>query len=665
MEAAANDNLTLHSTLSAWPVADALARALPVGDLLTLARTSSALRASLHGFPLPLDTNNNEAARPPVRDSIYVGLHQTPEWRSLKEAAPFECSSKTHTKGSKPRPCRLCSTPICEACIVRDSFAHRNENTFKHRTRSFCLPCWQNGNLSKSMRYSGAGQQQLEPDTSHCVCTLMKDGWLCLPCKWQQNKEAQAPEAKTCHGEACDNDVGPDAGSRRLCLWCQRTLPPHLGGASRRAWNQKMIEARKRSARSRMLDLEEYNTKLTRSMKVTRRELRGDEAVKGDPLADLPQFIRDLDVVNYRSLMAEDCVPSPEDIYHSKHRHFRYTRAFLEAARRGSGNVRWSIHFFDYLLQNKADPLQRTNKMKKDEWKLLLRWPEVKGHIASFINDQYWTDENGDANTYLSDALQNKLGPFDPTKYTAFINLKTRILGLLLTEQLRLETTRRLMRINHGFTASREEYILMLIIWSLCPPEALPRDCLERILNEGRRDVETQNQAFEMARMQMEVDDDEDFDYQNSRLHLLDSNDTNPDPDDDGSLLNAVISMKTDGDNVGSYTSTRVDFAELTPDETIGKGKGKAVNMDERGDALHPIQEPSSSLPSAPTQQQELAITTSNAPQDEPPSYENVWTGASNDTMLEITPAEPEGEESDLAPPEVEAFDRSSLGVTG
>ena len=175
MEAASNQNRTLHSTFSAWPVADALAKVLPAGDLLTLARTSSPLRASLHGFPLPLEATNVEAARPPVRDSIYIGLHQTPIWRSLKGVALFDCSSRTHTKGSKPRPCRLCSKPICEACIVRDSFAHRNENTFKHRTRSFCLPCWQSGNLSKSMRYSASSQQQPEPDTSHCVCTL-KEG---------------------------------------------------------------------------------------------------------------------------------------------------------------------------------------------------------------------------------------------------------------------------------------------------------------------------------------------------------------------------------------------------------------------------------------------------------------------------------------------------------
>ena len=406
-----------------------------------------------------------------------------------------------------------------------------------------------------------------------------------------------------------------------------------------------------------MLDLEEYNTRLNKSMRMTRRELRGDEAVKGDPLADLPQFVRDLDVVNYRSLMREDCVPSSEDIYDSKQGHFRYSRSFLDAARKGSDGVRWSTQFFDYILQNKPTPLQRTNKIKDDEWRMLLRWPLVKDHIASFINDQHWTDESGDINTYLSDTLQNNLGPFDHTRYKAFINLKTRILELLLTEQLRLETTRGLMEINHGFTASRNEYILILIVWSLCPPETLPRHSLERILNEGRQDAEAQEQALEMARMQMDIDDDEHFDIQDYRSHL-------PDKDDGGSSLNhneplyndaRASNIETDDRSWHKETSL-VDPFEEPPcsDEVVGKGKGKAIDREEAHSK--PAQAQTSPL--------EPALTIADAtPPDEPPSYENVWTGASNDTMLEITPVSPL-EDAELAPPKIEALDRTSLGIT-
>jgi hypothetical protein len=332
----ARDKATLLSIAGPWPIALTLATYLPAGDLINLARTSIPLRAVLHGLqpPSPADLQFTSHSRP--RPALRIGDHQTSYWKQLKQAAPFLCASPTHTKGSSPRPCRYCSTPICEACIVRDSFAKRNENTFKNRCRFLCKECWNSGNPHRRCRFKGdsdspqggASRYNFAPgDGEFCACTNKDDGWLCISCKDMQNAEANASGSRLCFGEACSEALEEDKDRRRICLWCDR---PMLRGRasieSRLAFDQKILQ----DARAkRSLGFEDRTRKQQTLYRMSRRELRGDEAVERDPLADAPQFVRHLDTMNYQSFMRREHAPSGEQVYQSKFGRWVYGRNFL------------------------------------------------------------------------------------------------------------------------------------------------------------------------------------------------------------------------------------------------------------------------------------------------------------------------------------------------
>jgi hypothetical protein len=331
----ARDKATLLSIASPWPIALTLATYLPAGDLINLARTSIPLRAALHGLqpPSPADLQFTSYSR--SRPALRIGDHQTSYWKRLKQAAPFLCASPTHTKGSSPRPCRYCSTPICEACIVRDSFAKRNENTFKNRCRFLCKGCWNSGNPHRRCRFKGdpdspqdgASRYNFAPgDGEFCACTNKDDGWLCISCKDMQNAEANASGSHLCFGEACSVALEEDKDRRRICLWCDR---PMLRGRasieSRLAFDQKMQDARAK----RGLSFEDRTRKQQKLHRMSRRELRGNEAVEHDPLADAPQFVRHLDTMNYQRFMRREHAPSGEQVYQSKLGRWVYDRNFL------------------------------------------------------------------------------------------------------------------------------------------------------------------------------------------------------------------------------------------------------------------------------------------------------------------------------------------------
>ena len=331
----ARDKATLLSIASPWPIALTLATYLPAGDLINLARTSIPLRAALHGLqpPSPADLQFTSYSR--SRPALRIGDHQTSYWKRLKQAAPFLCASPTHTKGSSPRPCRYCSTPICEACIVRDSFAKHSENTFKNRCRFLCKGCWNSGNPHRRCRFKGdpdstqdgASRYNFAPgDGEFCACTNKDDGWLCIGCKDMQNAEANVSGSQLCFGEACSVALEEDKDRRRICLWCDRpTLRGRASIESRLAFDQKMQDARAK----RGLSFEDRTRKQQKLYRMSRRELRGNEAVEQDPLADAPQFVRHLDTMNYQRFMRREHAPSGEQVYQSKLGRWVYDRNFL------------------------------------------------------------------------------------------------------------------------------------------------------------------------------------------------------------------------------------------------------------------------------------------------------------------------------------------------
>ena len=143
-----------------------------------------------------------------------------------------------------------------------------------------------------------------------------------------QNAEANTNGFKLCFGEGCSKTLEEDKDRRRICLWCDR---PMLRGRasmeSRLAFDQKMQDARTK----RGLSFEGWSRKQQKLYKMSRRELRGDEAVAKDYLADAPQFVRHLDTTNYQRYMPREHTPSGEQVYHSKLGRWVYNREFLLA----------------------------------------------------------------------------------------------------------------------------------------------------------------------------------------------------------------------------------------------------------------------------------------------------------------------------------------------
>lgn len=108
-----------------WPVVSALTAHLGIGDLFHLSRVNSEYRAVLHGFPRPkqappLSVHGDEMATE-VRPDIFIGMHQNSYWKHLKCTTQMSCAEPDHRKGYHVGLCRYCSSPVCDACVVRVS----------------------------------------------------------------------------------------------------------------------------------------------------------------------------------------------------------------------------------------------------------------------------------------------------------------------------------------------------------------------------------------------------------------------------------------------------------------------------------------------------------------------------------------------------------------
>ena len=453
---------SLESLVAIWPVANNLSEHLPVGDLITLARLSVALRAFLHGFEKP-DETPAIRERHLVREELHIGQHGTQYWQKLKDRATFECSSRTHTKcPSPPKPCRYCSRPICEGCIVRSSFARGHENTFQNRTRCLCRKCWDDGNSSKSERFPVASSKDsimkrkwYDPEGStkdYCTCTLKSDGWLCLDCKDLQNREAISSAETQCHGKDCEEVLDADHNRRRICLWCDKALPRQIGGTTRHHWNQKMVEARARNAASRQADLEEYNRKRLEMLRMSRRKMRGDAAVTDDPHADLPQFVRHLDTVNYRSHMSESAAPSGDAVYDSKRGYWRYSQEFLLKMREYCSHV------------------PRPEKMPRRE-----HFEDAGLHFARTNAEKY-----NELHIFLA-----MVPSMNRTLAEEWYNLKAVILELLDVKKLDSDEALAIMREDYHFEATTEQYRQIVDQWSAQHQAKVHRNKAEEEQSDG------------------------------------------------------------------------------------------------------------------------------------------------------------------------------------
>jgi hypothetical protein len=323
--------------LSQGGISSAVLRNVPAGELITLARTNSAIRAELHYFGQP---HPHPAITQGIRQELQIGHHDTTRWKRLKANAPYECSSSTHTKGTDVKPCRYCSKLICGGCMTRASFAFPGEKTFQNRCRSFCESCWMSGNRHQRQKLTddcdchqhegtskAKGTQENADQTKTCECTNKNDGWVCLECKHLQNK---VWPTKDCFGEGCSNPLDSAAERRKICMWCDKPLPITATRENPHVYKQKVVDAMAQEAASRQADLEAHTSRRRKRLRMSLRELRGDEAVSSNPQGDDPILVRHLDTVNYSHLLGfAHSFPTPSQVYNSKLGRWQYSRSFL------------------------------------------------------------------------------------------------------------------------------------------------------------------------------------------------------------------------------------------------------------------------------------------------------------------------------------------------
>ena len=151
---------------------------MPIGDLINLARSNSTIRVALHQFPLQQEEQEKSPAISEDQSNTSAN-HDTQYWRKLKAGSALVCAEPCHTRGDHIRGCRTCSMPVCEACIIRDSFNERNGGIFSNRTRSLCPECYNEGNIRTEGLGTTRNRARICPTIREslravCVCTVCR-----------------------------------------------------------------------------------------------------------------------------------------------------------------------------------------------------------------------------------------------------------------------------------------------------------------------------------------------------------------------------------------------------------------------------------------------------------------------------------------------------------
>ena len=260
-------------------------------------------------------------------------------------------------------------------------------------------------------------------DEAVCECTA-REVWICPTCQDEQEQGARK-DVDTCHGDGCFENLDMLKFKTSICIWCDKPV--------KLAQPRSAVEAIKRREESRAADLEEYNRKRLQQLRMSRRELRGDLAVTGDPQADRPQFVRDLDTVNYERLVGRDHAPSPYAVYASRSGKFSYNRGFLFA-------------FRDLLSRKRPD----------------LR-------AATITSDQ------GYARSNMTKQLEQREGSFGGAKMPVHngppLHFKAQILQAHFVERLSLEQIQSKIREDYYHHFSVDEYREWMLKWGYVPHE--------------------------------------------------------------------------------------------------------------------------------------------------------------------------------------------------
>lgn len=242
-----------------YPIVEDLASSLALGDLFSLSKVNSAYRAALHGFENAVSHEDITKRNVTLRPSLLIGAHRTRFWENLKARTRLQCSEPQHKRGSNAKGCLICSMPVCEACIIKASFAKRKDTTFQNRHRPLCSDCWYTGNPHRKHPVGPINTKVLEPYPDQaakgdiCICAA-KDGILCLQCRTDQNDRVENEVGK-CYGQNCPQGNAVSKSTEmygRVCLWCSRQLPESRSRAeSRRDYDARHLFARSHSSYDR------------------------------------------------------------------------------------------------------------------------------------------------------------------------------------------------------------------------------------------------------------------------------------------------------------------------------------------------------------------------------------------------------------------------------
>ena len=256
--------VNLLDVISISPLLERLARLLPFGSLLSLSRTNSTYRAILHGFSIPssssLHSSHNEDAPSisetetlcsddngsfcftdsdticsvddfaqdtkdgGVRPGLKIGWHQTELWKKLKSTSMMECSETFHKRGKVCKTCRICSMPVCEACIMKLSFS-RMGSAYNTRERHLCDGCFESGNPHGDKLRYGPDHGLIDyKSLRRCICTA-RDGFICAECR-DLHFRRHYDRVWLCAGYKCQKTIERVWGVR-VCSWCNGSIPGH------------------------------------------------------------------------------------------------------------------------------------------------------------------------------------------------------------------------------------------------------------------------------------------------------------------------------------------------------------------------------------------------------------------------------------------------------
>ncbi|RMZ81287.1 hypothetical protein DV737_g2553, partial [Chaetothyriales sp. CBS 132003] len=249
----------------------------------------------------------------------------------------------------------------------------------------------------------------------------------------------------------------------------EKTLPSAYAGAGRHVWTQQMIDARQRSIAAYSADLEEYKRARVSNLLMTRRELRGDAAVKDDPNADKLSFVRHLDTLNYFNYVSARDAPTGQEVYDSKRGYWRYSRNFLLCMRRRCRHVPVPTGDLSHILHASSE-YSRTNAEKLEE----LNFYHNLGDIWQKVRDDFSATQKKRLAIIEGQALPNVVScnlwragnAASQHRVDEWHAVKAHILDALFTQRLDMLRARLHLWHNYAFWAERAEFEVVLTAWS-------------------------------------------------------------------------------------------------------------------------------------------------------------------------------------------------------